>query len=151
MFSFVVRGVPVAQPRQRMRVVGKKTGGSFVQNYTPESHPVHTFKELVVLAAGGAIMQCLARGLPEGPVEVRLTFVMPRPKKLKKGGRVPFSRKPDFDNLAKSLCDALNGHVWVDDSQVCRSVIEKWYAGSEEQPHVAVEILPFPGDPPKAA
>jgi crossover junction endodeoxyribonuclease RusA len=31
----------------------------------------------------------------------------------------------DLDNLAKALCDALNGHVFFDDSQIARLLCER--------------------------
>lgn len=140
---FVVDAVPVAQPRQRHKVV-KGPGGIYVQNYTPKKDPVNAFKDLVHLAAAGSVMRLMANGgMLTGPLQARLIFVMPRPKKLGKGQRVPYQRKPDLDNLAKSLLDALSGRIYVDDRQVCRVFKEKWYAASEEKPHVEVEIAPM--------
>ncbi len=46
----------------------------------------------------------------------------------------------DFDNLAKSVCDALKGIAWVDDCQVARATVEKWRAAKDEQPSVTVMI-----------
>ena len=44
----------------------------------------------------------------------------------------------DFDNLAKAVCDALNGVVFTDDSQIVRCVVEKITDGLN--PRVEVEI-----------
>jgi crossover junction endodeoxyribonuclease RusA len=79
-------------------------------------------------------------GLLTGPLEMNLTFVMPRPKRLKLGGREPYDRKPDLDNMEKAVMDALNERIYVDDSQVCSKTSKKWYAASDEEPHVLVEI-----------
>ena len=39
---------------------------------------------------------------------------------------VPTSRSyGDFDNLAKAICDALNGILYRDDSQIIKCVVEK--------------------------
>ena len=35
---------------------------------------------------------------------------------------------PDLDNVAKSVCDALNGVAYFDDSQICKLSIHKYYA-----------------------
>jgi Holliday junction resolvase RusA-like endonuclease len=36
-------------------------------------------------------------------------------------------KKPDADNIAKAVCDALNGIVWKDDSQVVDvRVLKRW-------------------------
>lgn len=45
--------------------------------------------------------------------------------------------KPDLDNVAKVILDALNGIAYHDDSQVSRLLIEKRYA---EEPRVEVMI-----------
>ncbi len=143
MIAFVVDCVPVAQPRQRHRAV-EGAAGIWVQNYTPKKDPVNGFKESV----RGAFLKATealppAARMQEGPLQVRLIFVLPRPKRFRKGLRAPYKRKPDLDNLEKSLLDALNGLAYRDDSQVCRVFKEKWYAASEEKPHVEVEIGPM--------
>ena len=45
--------------------------------------------------------------------------------------------KPDADNLAKAICDAINGVVWKDDVQVVDLTLKKRYS---MQPGVAVRI-----------
>lgn len=45
--------------------------------------------------------------------------------------------KPDTDNIAKSILDSLNGIAYLDDKQVIRLTVEKWYA---EVPSVSVKI-----------
>lgn len=35
---------------------------------------------------------------------------------------------PDLDNVAKSVCDALNGVAYFDDAQICKLSIHKYYA-----------------------
>lgn len=42
-------------------------------------------------------------------------------------GVVRHTRKPDFDNIAKVLADALNGIAYEDDKQIVRFEIEKRY------------------------
>jgi Holliday junction resolvase RusA-like endonuclease len=55
-------------------------------------------------------------GLLTGPLRVDLFFVLPRPRKATDTGQA--TRKPDLDNLTKTILDALNGIAWVDDAQV---------------------------------
>lgn len=45
--------------------------------------------------------------------------------------------KPDTDNIAKSILDALNGIAYNDDKQVVTLIVQKWYA---EVPSVSVMI-----------
>lgn len=46
-------------------------------------------------------------------------------------------KKPDCDNIAKIVCDALNGIVYYDDSQIVELTVIKKYA---ETPQVDVKI-----------
>ena len=45
--------------------------------------------------------------------------------------------KPDWDNVGKLACDALNGIVFVDDSQIAKAIVEKFYS---EKPRTRIEI-----------
>lgn len=135
--QFRVDGIPVAQPRQRQRVA--QIGGRMTSmNYTPSKHPVNEFKAAVRRAAAEAI-PCPF----DGPVELVLVFVLPRPKSLcwksRPMPRVWCPKKPDADNLAKSVLDAMAA-CWRDDSQVCRLQVVKQIAAGDEQPHVIVMI-----------
>jgi Holliday junction resolvase RusA-like endonuclease len=139
---FTVHAVPVAQPRQRHRVIATKSGKSFVHNYTPKTDPVNTFKAACCLAAKEAFGD---RGPIEGPIIMDLMFVMPRPKSMPRRlvGRQPHAKKPDRDNLAKSVQDALEGLLYANDSQLFRGEIQKWIAAEHETPHVWVKMAWF--------
>ena len=132
--DFTVPTVPVAQPRPKAashagvaHVYGAATG-----------HAIHAFKATCVLAASGAYSGAQL----EGPLSVVLEFVMPRPKMPKKSnpGRINRTVKPDCDNLAKSVLDALSGRLFVDDKQVTCLVVSKQAAAVDELPHVRVRI-----------
>ena len=41
-------------------------------------------------------------------------------------------KKPDWDNVAKSICDAMNGVIYVDDTQIVEAHITKQYAHQAE-------------------
>lgn len=138
MIEFVVNAVPVAQPRQRHRIV--TTGDqTFVQNYTPARDPVNAFKSSCQIAASMAITSPLI-----GPIQLWLSFIFPRPKSLtRKRGANPRAwkpSKPDIDNCQKSLCDALNGIAWLDDSQVAWVCCQKLIAAADELPRVIVRL-----------
>lgn len=143
MITFRVPAVPVAQPRQRHRALSLPGGRVVTQNFTPAKHPVQAFKATVRLAA----QQAYAGPPLEGPILLRLVFILPRPGRLRWKSRpmprVRHTAKPDIDNLAKSVKDALSGRVWRDDSQVCGLVASKWYAAGDEAPGVEVEIQPI--------
>ena len=48
------------------------------------------------------------------------------------------TKKPDVDNIAKIICDALNKHAYDDDSQIAFLAVSKYWANSE--PYVEVEL-----------
>lgn len=142
MIEFTVPAVPVAQPRQRHRVV-TVGGKTFSTNYTPQRSPVNEFKATIRMAAQQAYS-----GPPlEGPLRVDVVFVFPRPRsKVWKSRPMPRYRhisKPDRDNADKAVLDALAGLLFVDDCQVCAGEPEKWVAAGDEQPHVLVKIEPL--------
>jgi Holliday junction resolvase RusA-like endonuclease len=135
MIEFTIPTVPVAQPRQRHAV-----HGGHVRNYIPKDNPVWAFKAAAQVAVANAY-----QGAPlDHPLRVDLVFVMPRPKsmvwKRRPMPREPFGKKPDRDNLEKSLYDALNGLLWRDDSLICDGRVQKVYAAGDEQPHVEVVV-----------
>lgn len=132
---FVVPGIPIAQPRQRHRVVC-----GHAQNYTPAKHPVNQFKRDAAIAVAK-----LYQGPPlEGPLYMEIVFVMPRPGRLiwktRPMPREPHTAKPDRDNLMKSLQDALNGLLYVDDSQLCDGPVSKVIAAGNEQAQTIVTL-----------
>lgn len=53
------------------------------------------------------------------------------------GGAVA-SKRPDWDNIGKSVSDALNGVAYLDDSQIVDASVQKRYAS---RPRVEVSIV----------
>ena len=47
------------------------------------------------------------------------------------------TKKPDWDNVGKVICDSLNGIAYRDDAQVVDSMVRKFYS---EDPKVVVTI-----------
>lgn len=89
----------------------------------------------------------VARYLPKQPflepLHVRVDFYLERPARLngKKhfAGAIAHDRRPDLDNLQKSLQDALSG-FWHDDSQVASLSLRKFYAAKNENPTIHIQI-----------
>lgn len=146
MIRFIVPSVPVAQPRPRAVKFGNSARVHEVTHIKTSTgrkqHPIVMFRSTVQMVAAEAFSDSPL----EGPLDVSLVFVMPRRNgliwKTKPMPRLPHTKKPDCDNLVKSVFDALNQIVWKDDSQVIRLQVEKWIAAGNEQPHVEVEIKP---------
>lgn len=137
--AFSVPGLPVAQPRQRTRVVAAG-GRTFAQNYTPARDPVNAFKASIRLALASTY-----QGAPlQGPVALVVKLIFPRPQamvwKSRPMPRALKTTKPDWDNCGKAISDALNGLAWVDDAQVAMSFVQKWIAAGDEQAHAEIEV-----------
>ena len=77
--------------------------------------------------------------LIDGPVDLTIEFVLPRPKSLPK--RITHMvRKPDLDKLVRSTCDALSGTAYVDDNRVHHLTATKRYAhpGEPTGAHITI-------------
>ena len=123
--NFFAAGLPKGQPRPRAFARGGKAAV-----YDPGT--AEGWKSSVAMAAKDKLDGLLL----EGPLLVELVFRMPRPKMHfgKKGLKERFAcslftKKPDADNLAKAVLDAMTViGVWKDDDQVTDLIIRKRYA-----------------------
>ena len=70
----------------------------------------------------------------DGAISVSISIEITRPKSVTRD--YP-SVKPDLDNYAKAILDALNGIVWLDDAQICSLQVVKSY---NLKPTITVEI-----------
>jgi len=121
-FHVDINPVPKGRPRF------SKIGG-FMRSYTPKKTSDY---ETEVRTQAQAVM---TREPLETPVAVYLYFRLPIPRSHSKkrqeaclnGSERP-TKKPDIDNLAKSVLDGLNGVVWHDDSQIVSLHLTKVYA-----------------------
>lgn len=59
------------------------------------------------------------------PLIVSLTFNLKKPKSV---SREHPSVRPDLDNYAKLILDVMSGHVYLDDGQICKLILEKKYS-----------------------
>ena len=76
----------------------------------------------------------------KGPVQLRVTFFMPRPKTVSIARRPLPIVSPDLDKLVRSVGDSLtDAGIWGDDAQVVSIVCEKVYADDKE-PGAEIEI-----------
>ena len=124
--TFTLPGGP--QGKGRPRYV-RRTGRA----YTPDK--TVAYEELVrqrfLEAANG-------QDFGEGPVFVLIRAIFPIPKSFSKKkteqamkGTLYPTKKPDWDNIGKIICDALNGIAYKDDSQVVIATVVKAYGATE--------------------
>lgn len=133
MIEIVLLGAPRGKERPR----GTKDG----HFYTPEKTRNY---EAALKYAAAEVMG--AKAPLDGPLHVDLRIVVPIapswPKKRQeaaRAGREWPTKKPDLDNVMKML-DALNLVVWVDDSQIVTTNIDKRYG---EKPGLWVTVRPI--------
>lgn len=81
----------------------------------------------------------------EGRISINIVAYLKIPQNTSKTktaemleNKISPTKKPDVDNIAKSVLDALNKFVFNDDNQVSKISVEKRY-GSEEKIDVIVE------------
>lgn len=130
-FRFFAAGLPKGQPRPRAF-----SRGGHARVFDPGT--AEGWKSAVALAARGNVPAAPL----SGPVQLTVELLFPRPKlHLKKGalreGAPEFhTSKPDADNAAKAVMDALTVlGVWGDDAQVAALITTKRYAGTAADPN----------------
>lgn len=131
---FFVHGIP--KPKARSRTTRNKHTGKSV-TYTPDQ---------TVDWEQSILIQALAHkpNHPwDEPIGIGLQFHLPRPKSLSKKKKWPGVR-PDLDNYAKSVLDALNGVYYIDDGRICEIVLRKQYS---QDPGVEINLWKMIGMP----
>lgn len=136
MIYFKVDGEPVGKARPRM------TRGGHA--YTPKRS--RDYEESIRFA----FMSTTCEKMPVYPRDVSLkmsvTIAMGIPKSYSKKKReqcklgiIQPNKKPDIDNVIKSVLDACSGYCYEDDSSVVEIHAEKIYA---DEPYVEIRIYP---------
>lgn len=119
-YEITIPGTPVAKGRPRVGRYG---------TYTPKKTATYeSYVQYCWAAEYGA------QPPSEWPLEVNVIFYMPIPKSATKRvraeitqGIVKHTKKPDLDNMAKAVLDALNGLAYKDDSQIYSLTLYKTY------------------------
>ena len=139
MVNFSIDGPPHGKGRPRFRRFG-----NFVQTYTDAK--TKSYETLVKEAATKA----MGSSQPlEGPVKLDLIIRLPVPKSYPKkrseaclnGSEWPI-KKPDWDNVAKSVADAMNDIVFLDDTQIVIARVVKTYSAEAGVDVQVSEVLP---------
>lgn len=135
--KFVVPGEPTGKARPRV-----VNNGRFTQAYTPKGTVV--YENMVRMEFQHAANAAGFLPILSGPVRVRIDAYYSVPKSTSRkrwremlAGWIFPTKKPDWDNIGKIVCDACNGLAWKDDSQVVDGRVLKHFA---ELPRVEVQI-----------
>lgn len=136
---FMIPGKPVGKARPKVNTYTHKA-------YTPSK--TKDYEKTVRNSYQNAVPP--GERLHDGPVkvEIRAYYQMPKSfskakKKAAMAREILPETKPDLDNLAKAILDALNGLAYMDDSSITELYIRKEYA---EIGHTVVRIVSG-GDP----
>ena len=131
--QFIVWGEPKAKGRPRF-----STYGGHVTAHTPKE--TVEYENLVRIS----YINDVGHEKLEGELAADIDAFFPIPKSTSKKNRLAMSegkimhtKKPDADNIAKSVLDSLSGIAYDDDKQVCVLKVKKYYA---EQPCVMVVL-----------
>lgn len=130
MIKFTTPGTPVAKARPRV---------TRYATYTPQK--TKDYENLVKWSYKSKhkykLFKCDLR--------IDITFFMQIPKSTSKKERQAIlkenrhhSKRPDIDNLIKSITDALNGLAYEDDNQIVEIEAKKYYS---ENPRTEVKII----------
>lgn len=128
--SFTIPGEPTGKARPRITSHG---------TYTPKKTKDYERKVVCAYLAAG---EPLPNELGRVWVDIAAYFSIPKSaskaqKEHMRKMEIEPLKKPDADNIAKAVCDALNGIAYKDDAQITRLAVSKHYA---EIPRVDVVI-----------
>ena len=121
--NFMVEGTPIGKGRPKFA-----RRGNFVSTYTPTK--TRNYEDIIRAAA----TQAMTEPPITTPIAVFVYIAVPVPASASKkrrgnclAGIEKPTKKPDIDNVAKCFLDAMNGIVYVDDSQVVSLHVTKEY------------------------
>lgn len=128
--SFTIHASPTGKARPRVTRYG---------TYTPKKT-----KQYEDLVKAEWISQCIGIHFGDKALALSLVAFYPIPKSTSKAkrqkmltGEIRPKVKPDYDNVAKAVCDALNKIAYNDDAQIVDAHVHKYYA---DIPMVVVTI-----------
>ena len=132
MWLHTVNILPEAQKKTKFAIRGK---------YPHAYDPSKKYKEQIIWQ----VKPYAPTKIMEGPVELELYFHMPIPKaasmirrKQMIAGIIHHIKRPDIDNLAYVVTNALKGLVYKDDSQIVNLHVYKRYA---DAPKILLKVI----------
>ncbi len=119
--------------------------GDFMKKYTPKD--MKNYANWVKCSFLKEYPEHLPSLLYDYYLEVTIDVYMAIPKsfsgkkkELALKGFIRPDKKPDWDNISKNICDALNGIAYPDDKAIVKGSVNKYYA---EFNYVNIEIKGF--------
>ena len=137
---FCINGTPQGKARPRFTKQGR--------SYTPKQ--TRQYEQEIKTAA---LTQALTCGWlkSDEPIRIHIGAHFAVPKSFSKNKRATAQNgdlyptvKPDADNIAKVVCDALNDIAYNDDKQIVECVVRKRYCMTDDEPHITVFVEQMP-------
>lgn len=128
--SFMVPGEPVAKGRPRFSVRKSKDGGAYVSVRTPDKTVIYENQVKLEYREQTGGFKFPDDAMLEITIEAYFSIPKSAGKKKRAAmltGEIRPTKRPDADNVLKSVADSLNGIAYRDDSQIVRAVIDKYY------------------------
>ncbi len=129
--NFTIHAAPIGKARPRVTNHG---------TYTPKKT-----REYEALVRSEYNIQCGLQHFGDKPLSVYIEAWFPIPKSTSKAKsqdmlyhRILPTKKPDADNVAKAICDALNGVAWNDDAQIVTLTVIKRYGAGHGNVNVVI-------------
>jgi Holliday junction resolvase RusA-like endonuclease len=131
MVKLIIPGEPVAKARPRVTKSGIAYTPAKTKNYETLVQELYIINYPDKVPLEGELIAM-----------VNAYFTIPKSaskkkRKLMSLGDIRPTKRPDLDNIAKSILDALNSLAYKDDSQIVSLTINKYYS---EKPRVEVGI-----------
>lgn len=126
MFEIELNGAVVAQGRPKL------TSRPYPHAYDPKKS--RDFKNMLSYAAQSYLREHNAQPFQNGvELQIHVGVEVPKSWSRKKreqalSGEIKPTVKPDCDNIAKSIMDALTGVWYLDDKQICALLVRKRYS-----------------------
>ena len=131
--SDVTFTVPFVRGKARVRF--SRTG----HTYTPTGTE-NAMGDIQMAYRAAAGSKCAPEGAPVS-VFISTIRAMPKSRPKKAGDEEPDVYKPDVDNVAKLVLDALNGVAWHDDTQVTMLNVSKGMRRRDLDDQTRVHIM----------
>lgn len=129
--TFTVPGIPVGKGRPRFMKNG--------HTYTPEK--TREYENKVIQCWKCQSGKGFAAGVPLAAT-VTAFFTVPKNTSKKKAAALdwaPHIKRPDADNVAKAILDALNSHAYNDDSAIALLTVRKYQTTGASRVEVIIE------------
>ena len=136
-------------------VPGKPTGKARARTfYNPKLGRVQSITPKDTVSYENLVKMCYSASedrmewFDKEPLEMYITAFFEIPKSTSKKnrekmleGKLHPTKKPDADNIAKIVCDALNDVAYHDDTQIVKLIVDKKY--TESAPYVRIGIYDY--------